>query len=94
MRFTDILLEEGPDHIEVHDVTTGWQNGRLLWSCPCMSDECPPTYRHRQFFSTGNKVGIIFYTDGSVTARGWRLEWSEYSVISNKSIFFNVVLQA
>ena len=89
MRFTDFDCEEGPDWLEVHDVMTSWQNGSLLWERPGLSG----SKVDRDFVSYRNKVEVVFRTDGSVTARGWRLEWSEYSVISNKSILFNVVLQ-
>jgi len=69
IRFTDFECEPGADHLIIrdHDGTVlGTYNvdpgfSEALWRTPMVS--------------ITNAVDVEFYTDGSVTQRGWRLEW-------------------
>ena len=69
MRFTgDFDIEQGIDWVEVTD-----KDGSMLWT----SMEAREML-NRRFVSNTNSVEVQFYTDGSVTKMGWRLEWGEY----------------
>ena len=70
MRFTDFDCEPRVDYLIVSD-----GDGTQLWSRPGWS-EGPEG--DQQFVSNTNTVEVHFGTDGSVTGRGWRLEWGEY----------------
>merc|ERR1712130_71488 len=70
MRFTrdsDIERNENSDVVEVAN-----KDGRILWSS---SNDDSWEKRDERFVSITNTVDVLFYTDGSVTYRGWRLEW-------------------
>jgi len=62
IRFTDFTVEDEIDWVEVRDSGTGstlWLDGPV--------DEL--------FVSNTSTVEVQFFTDSSVTYRGWRLEW-------------------
>ena len=64
MRFTGFFeIERDADWVEVR-----WENANdYFWEM-----------RDRRFVSNTNTVEVYFHTDGSVTDRGWRLEWGEF----------------
>ena len=71
MRFTgDSEIERNSDVVEVAN-----KDGRILWSS---SNDDSWEKRDERFVSNSNTVEVLFYTDGSVTYRGWRLEWGEF----------------
>ena len=71
MRFTGGLeIERNSDWVEVVD-----KDGSILWSS--FNDDSWEK-RDERFVSNSNTVEVLFYTDGSVTYRGWRLEWGEF----------------
>ena len=71
MRFTgNFDIERNVDWVEVAD-----KDGSILWAS--MSDGFWKM-RDGRFVSNTNSVEVHFHTDGSVTGKGWRLEWGEY----------------
>ena len=71
MRFTGgFEIERNSDWVEVAD-----KDGSILWSS--FNDDFWEM-RDVRFVSNTNTVEVQFRTDGSVTYRGWRLEWGEF----------------
>merc|ERR1712226_1545263 len=71
MRFTgDSEIERNSDAVEVAN-----KDGRILWSS---SNDDSWEKRDEWFVSITNTVDVLFYTDGSVAYRGWRLEWGMF----------------
>merc|ERR1712130_1024790 len=68
MRFTGFFeIERDADWVEVAD-----KAGSILWDS--MNDDFWEM-RDGRFVSNTNTVEVFFHTDGSVTEKGWRLEW-------------------
>jgi len=68
MRFTgDFEIERNVDWVAVTD-----KDGHFLWRS--YNDDDWETRRQRIESNTTN-VEVLFYTDGSITKEGWRLEW-------------------
>ena len=75
MRFTgDIDIERNIDWVEVTENDGICHPSCILWGTRFEDWEM----RDRHFVSNTNSVEVHFHTDGSVTGRGWRLEWGEY----------------
>merc|ERR1719365_55796 len=69
MRFDfDFEIERNADWVEVTD-----KDGRILWES--LDDNFWEMGWEQQFESNTNSVEVHFHTDGSVTAKGWRLKW-------------------
>ena len=70
IHFTDFELER-PDQVDYVELTDG--DGTLLGHFASMD------HIKENITSNTETVFVLFHTDGSVTERGWSLEWSEYS---------------
>ena len=71
IHFTDFELEE-PDPVDYLEITDG--DGTSLGHFTHRNDHLTL----KNITSRSETVYLLFHTDGSVTRRGWRLEWSEY----------------
>ena len=72
MRFDfDFEIERNVDWVKVFD-----KDGSILWES--RNDDYYETGMEQRFESNTNSVEVLFHTDGSVTATGWRLRWGEY----------------
>ena len=70
IHFTDFELER-PDQVDYVELTDG--DGTLLGHFASRD------HIKNNITSNTETVFVLFHTDGSVTERGWSLEWSEYS---------------
>merc|ERR1719365_417193 len=69
MRFDfDFEIERNVDWVEVTD-----KDGSILWES--RNDDYYEMGMEQRFESNTNSVEVLFHTDGSVTATGWRLRW-------------------
>ena len=69
--FTSQILLERPDQVDYVELTDG--DGTLLGHFASRD------HIKNNITSNTETVFVLFHTDGSVTERGWSLEWSEYS---------------
>merc|ERR1719209_1618727 len=70
LRFTDFDCEHGADFVWIYtDMTEGTRIGYNI------DPDFTEAVWSKRVVSTTNTVEVHFYTDGSVTSSGWRLEW-------------------
>ena len=69
IHFTDFELER-PDQVDYVELTDG--DGTLLGHFASRD------HIKNNITSNTETVFVLFHTDGSVTERGWSLEWSKY----------------
>ena len=77
IRFTDFDCEPVHDWVFIED-----HNGTRLRDYNDKPAGFSRAVWREQLVSTTNIIDVVFKTDGSVTRKGWRLEWGEYKVNS------------
>merc|ERR1719385_232794 len=96
IHFTDFELES-PDQVDYVDITDGAGTslghfGARHYPNTLEFGRGDRTIRIPDLTSVTETVHVLFHTDGSVTERGWRLEWSSASKSSEEDSKTNGVL--
>ena len=82
LRFTDFDCEPENDYVEITEQEGATKIGEFNRDQGLSEADW-----RRQIVSSTNNVEVQFSTDGSVSGRGWSLEWGKYSICISHSIY-------